>query len=81
MCVCETGILKGKESFVYVSFYACQCYLNNFYATLNQNAVRFDVPLLIQNATDFESVIEYRVPPIPRCVSRRLGKTRMIYCC
>ena len=65
MCVCETGILKGKEFIVYVSFYACQCYLNNFYATLNQNAVHFDVPMLIQNATGFESVTEYHVPPNP----------------
>ena len=53
----------------------------HFYATLNQNAVRFDVPMLIQNAVRFESVIEYCVSNIYWCVSVRLGKISKIYSC
>ena len=35
---------------------------NHFYATLNQFAVYFDVPMAIQNTARFESVNDYRVP-------------------
>ena len=68
-------ILVGSQNFkregiiffflILESFYVCQSDRNIFYAAHNQNAVRFDVPLVIQNTGRFESVNEYRVPPIP----------------
>ena len=67
--------LKGRESIVYVL--RLSMLSEEFYATFNQKAVRFDVPMLIQKAVRFESVIEYRVPPIHRCVMVRLGKVKM----
>ena len=38
---------------------------DHFYATLNQFAVYFDVPMAIQNTARFESVNEWIVPTTP----------------
>jgi len=46
-------------------FYVCQSDRNIFYAALNQIAVRFNVPIAIQNTAHFESVNERIVPTTP----------------
>ena len=68
MCRGTNKNFYGKESIVFLileSFYVCQTDRNIFYPAHNQNAVPFDVPILIQNTARFKSVNRYGVPHIP----------------
>ena len=58
-------ILKGKELifFKFSNRFTSVKVIGIFYAAHNQNVMRFNFPMAIQNTASFESGNEYRAPP------------------